>query len=1512
MILLSKTLLYGSVAVKVDNEFLECPVYAVDDGALKMYMDSMKADAIVQSKLLKAWDTYTGLSKTTKIPVEHQDGDVWRRLDVSRLGKFSTNLQNVVFAAKIATPIRYAFETAVIVDETTGIPVYKMLDTAGTTVTETNGRQCYMLQENAKDKNNIQKGEIYAMYCTSYSTITEIQVYTTEMRLTLSSIEGGVDDYYNYFQKLTYKQGKRGGNTQTKVRTGMAKYQVEYLGFEYDSATKTTFVDDYLLYEDIDEVIAAHPQKNYRWIHGRQYEIATPETFEAILAEYYTYDGVIAIDTETTGLKITYRSREGQDDQLVGICLSKKPGTGHYFPLQMTKIQNLCNGDHKYFMERYMRKFLTVRKFVTHNLQFDWKVFYIYGINLNVVFDTMIAFYVTERTADASFEVGLKPLAAKILGLDMFDLDDFVKNGDWSKSGMHFSDLPFELCRRYAPTDADMTLSLYYYIKEAKILERFGAEYVAQLEVQFAKAASYSEFYGYPVKVESLPELNTTLRAEANELYEEMKAIVGHDFNPRSQPQLVKIMYDELKIPPRNGERSTKKEILAELADMTDFNDKPLYPFVAILQEYRKVAGIISNFLESKDKYINSDGIIHPSVKTLGARTGRVSIKDPNYQSYNDAVKKNIVPRKGFKMWDCDFSQIEYRTLASMAHEKFLIDAFEDPDTDYHTLQASRMFNVPYAAAVGEIRQQAKRVNFALPYGMEDESLGAAVYGKRCKENTIKAATLRELYFKGQDNVRHFFDVVRADGVKNGYTTTLFGRKRFYRKGSASVNKIRRQAGNAVIQGCVCGDTRIQTKELGIVKIKDVVGRKLSVWDGERWTKGDIMYSGKKQKCIVHFNGGLTMVCSPIHKFLVRSHRGTERFVECKDLLSAAVSNNPHRVVINQNYTPSDYKYNSKNAYKYKLTAYNAHNVFLEDIGDSFNIGMFLGRLASDGNIVLSAKANNIRQIIAEHEKNIIPALKHCMSNLGYTEYLDIVRENRNEKMNILRVCSNSLTHEISDLDVKHQVHDNIFMDTELLRGFLRGFFDGDGGVTGKTITLVFGKQYNFEPMCLDLQKALLFFGIRSRYRKYEGDRYVLSIRTYDNARFLELIGFMNEEKQKKGETLTCSRDEHVFGKCLIVESVEITDEYIDMYDVCNTERGYYVADGVVTHNTAADIYKIAVVRVFQMICSKGWLDKVLLDGFIHDEILGEVSEEINFDEFITCWRDAFEVPVEGFCKLFAGFGIGDSWYMAKKQDLHPLFIQELIDTASTRTWDGNGTRYIQETIIQGFKDHKTCRVRDYLQTAEKGVVINPVMSSLLEESTKEWLAVRVKQDRQKLKADMETLLQREVTEAQLDAITKKDKKNKPCGLSNLRDWIVVFCYWQGLDASNIDLRSATEVDTEVSVETTETQIADIAVNVESMDDTEYAISCLQAYGYFVDETNMALFIDVTALNPAQAQFFINNFCTKDGTFRIYVVQNPGTAQMQTCVTDNYVVGANIVHIQRFMLQIKTMLLQKM
>ena len=133
-----------------------------------------------------------------------------------------------------------------------------------------------------------------------------------------------------------------------------------------------------------------------------------------------------------------------------------------------------------------------------------------------------------------------------------------------------------------------------------------------------------------------------------------------------------------------------------------------------------------------------------------------------------------------------------------------------------------------------------------------------------------------------------------------------------------------------------------------------------------------------------------------------------------------------------------------------------------------------------------------------------------------------------------------------------------------------------------------------YHTLCKNVQKALLMHGIKS---------------TVSNSSIV--VNGVDVERLKKLVKLpACSLDDYAGG--VEIESVEITDEYIDMYDVCNTDNGFYMADGVITHNTAADIYKMGVVSMFDMICRNGWLGKVLINAFVHDEILIEIHNSIN------------------------------------------------------------------------------------------------------------------------------------------------------------------------------------------------------------------------------------------------------------------------------------------------------------
>lgn len=983
------------------------------------------------------------------------------RIDVARTVK--TNAINTVFAARVGSVVRYALS----------IPSRTVLNENGDLL--------------ATDK--IGGNEFQVKYCCSVPT--ELYIKTQYIELELKKA-----DYTEVFPKLQEKNVYGTVVSITPISNIAVKKSYDFLGFT-PPKKEVDDVPEWGLRQTIEEVIAANPDKNTSWILDRHYIIVDETNCDEILEMFDKHTGLIAFDTETTGLNVTFRSAQGNGDTIVGLSLSFKAGEGYYFPLAHKKFANLSD-DITYFMQTKIKPILEGHQIICHNTSFDWKVAYLYGINTNVVFDTMVAFSCTFRYEyGKTYETGLKALAKNILGLDMFDLEDFVI-GDWGSTEITFADLPYELVRRYATADADMTLSLYEWLVKNDILNKYNATRVHDLEVQFAKAVGYSEYWGYRVDMERLPKMIEE-NAEALQLHEqEMYRLAGHEFNPNSPKQLKAIMYEELGIEKIGGQDSTKAEILKELGKMRNPDGSVRYPFVNELLAYRNAEGTHKNFIKKRDEFITPDGFIFPHIFQFGTDTGRVSIKEPNYQSYDKLVKHYIVPREGYLHFDCDFSQIEYRVLASMAQQDNLCAALADPDMDYHTYQASRMFNVPYASVSSALRSQSKGINFGLPYGMEDKSLGKRIFGKVTPENTAKAANLRKKYFQGQEKIQSFFEVVRSQGVAEGYTETWLGRRRYYDKQRFDTGSIRRQAGNHVIQGCLDGDTRIQTKELGIVKIKDVVDTHLLVWNGTKWTNGDILYSGKKRKCIVHFNNGQKFICSPIHKFLVTDKWGKEDWVECQHL---KFGNDD----IDSN---SRVKVNRKDPYT----------------------------------------SNDI---------------------MGVADYL-------------------------------------------------------------------------------------------------------------------------------------------------LVENVEITDEYIDMYDVCNTDDGYYVADGIITHNTAADIYKMAVVEMFDMIVKNDWLGKVLINAFVHDEILVEVHDSINPYQFLKYWREAYQIKIKGFCQLYAGAGFGENWYVAKSQDLPPQFIQDCIDKADTVEWDGNIEKFLKQ-INDEYFDYKVRRVVTYItDKSNENQVIKPLINTLL------------------------------------------------------------------------------------------------------------------------------------------------------------------------------------------------------
>lgn len=1011
-------------------------------------------------------------------------------------------------------------------------------------------------------------------------------------------------------------------------------------------------------------------------------------------------------------------------------------------------------------MER-VRDILEKKHIVAHNGSFEWKVGWLFEIDTNLKDDTMLLHQLLYKfrstTSNRGEPSNLKYLSKVELGIDQWELSDFFpgykeqegevkqKAGKKStKSKIDFSYMTYEGTRIYAPTDGDCTLQLFIKYKSDMIKNHPEQLYIYGVEVLVACAVAYMEFYGHRIDesqieaardktkanmaiiesqfrqaisysseaelkqyevvtairntVEGTKEPSKELMDEFRAEVEELQSIMDNDeenvISITSPAQVSSLFYDKLGIPFSGEKKSVDKKAIKALMQIKDEQGNLKYPVVALYSKYRKEHTLLTKFFDNLVYYTYPGGIIFSSYGQISTATGRMSCKKPNAQQYPKVVTSIVKPRPGYAMMDADYSQIEYRVLVAMSGEKFLADLFIDPDNDYHTLMASLMYGVPYASVTKQMRSDAKSFNFGIPYGMGLGSLAILLKGVSTPATREEAKQKYELYFKDQPNVRRFFEKVKEMAQVNRYTRTYWNRYRFYsfEDADGNVNEARkaaalRQAGNATIQGCLGGGTLIQTENFGIVPIESIVGRKLRVWDGEKWTTGDITYSGKKRKCVVTFSTGQKMVCSPIHKFLVRSPSGKDRFIECQHLRSKATSSNPHKVVISHGY--SSFKGNT----------------------DKFEFGVLLGRLA----VSCNSYTLGLRKLLGMLKKSVSTEEFEKFSSLSILLNKAIIAGGD--------VQLNGRDTELLKVVYRNGIDKRVFNNSEILRGFLSGVFDISLNLTMLSPRLeleFYNKKHNLQKFCEDIQRALLFFGIKARhkvesiYNSPDCHSHRIVIDTFDVPRFLELIKPGNTvavtELQKKRDRLRKNRtqprqERPYYSSTIAVESVEITDEYIDMYDVCNTDNGYYVADGVVTHNTAADIFKIAVARNFTYIRKNNLFGLMLIVNMVHDEQLFEINiEKLNMQRLLRDIGINMSFDVEGFPPLYIGAGVGHTWYEAKDKmaEIHPYLLKELSAEADNLPIWADTPSTEQEVV-----DYFSKRVDDYRERTIIEYVMN-------------------------------------------------------------------------------------------------------------------------------------------------------------------------------------------------------------
>jgi len=293
------------------------------------------------------------------------------------------------------------------------------------------------------------------------------------------------------------------------------------------------------------------------------------------------------------------------------------------------------------------------------------------------------------------------------------------------------------------------------------------------IEIPCALVLSDMEKEGILVNRTAMKNYSLLLEEKIKILEKEIYEEIGEEFNINSPKQLGEILFVKKGL--KGGKKtktgySTSADVLNKLALE--------YGYVKKILDYRGLTKLKSTYADGLDAYILADGRIHTNFKQTVTATGRLSSAEPNLQNIpvrmaiGKKMREVFVASEGCTFIDADYSQIELRILAHMSGDKALIEAYNSGD-DIHAITASKVFNVPLEEVSAEQRRNAKAVNFGIVYGISSYGLSEDLsISKSLAEEYI------EQYFVNYPGIKKYLDDTVEAAKKNGYTKTLYNRKR--------------------------------------------------------------------------------------------------------------------------------------------------------------------------------------------------------------------------------------------------------------------------------------------------------------------------------------------------------------------------------------------------------------------------------------------------------------------------------------------------------------------------------------------------------------------------------------------------------------------------------------------------------------------------------------------------------------------------------------------------------------
>ncbi len=290
------------------------------------------------------------------------------------------------------------------------------------------------------------------------------------------------------------------------------------------------------------------------------------------------------------------------------------------------------------------------------------------------------------------------------------------------------------------------------------------------IEMPLAYVLFSMEKEGISIQESFLDEYGALLNQKLDELAQQIYGHAGMIFNINSPKQLANVLFDELNLSGGGKKRSTSADVLEKL--------RGKHPIIEDILEYRKIAKVLSTYIDGLKKHIRSDEKIHTCFNQTMTQTGRLSSSDPNLQNISirdelgKEIRKAFVAQEGYHLLSADYSQIELRMLAHMANEDHMIRAFNE-GLDIHTKTATLIFGCTPEEVDDQKRRIAKTVNFGIVYGQTEFGLSSQLHITR-KE----AGEFMQMYFDSYPKIHQYMNQLIDFCKENGYVETLFHRRR--------------------------------------------------------------------------------------------------------------------------------------------------------------------------------------------------------------------------------------------------------------------------------------------------------------------------------------------------------------------------------------------------------------------------------------------------------------------------------------------------------------------------------------------------------------------------------------------------------------------------------------------------------------------------------------------------------------------------------------------------------------